>query len=273
MSKVTIGCDPEFFLVYKDTGTFRSAHDLLPGNKAEPFKLKYGAVQVDGMAVEFNIDPVETWTEFKHHVYMTLKEIRKMVSKEFSFYVGPVIYFSERYYESLPDKTKELGCDPDLDAYNEGKRNQIPFDPRNMRTGSGHFHLGWNTSHYTNNEDRLFDAILLAKKVAQTIPLAPYDSPIWRIERERRTMYGKKGSFRVKPYGVEFREFSNVWLSSPVLAKGYFDIIKKIGEGAVLKGNLSNAELWLKKEQVYQDLSLISWNPERLVIHGPDNWK
>jgi hypothetical protein len=53
-----IGADPEFFLRDKATGKFVSAHGLIPGTKRQPMKVDKGAVQVDGMALEFNIDPV-----------------------------------------------------------------------------------------------------------------------------------------------------------------------------------------------------------------------
>ena len=52
--KFTIGADPEVFVADSLTNTFVSAHDLVPGTKLEPFAVNKGAVQVDGMALEFN---------------------------------------------------------------------------------------------------------------------------------------------------------------------------------------------------------------------------
>ncbi len=62
MSNFTYGCDPEVFLMVGDK--YVSAHGLFPGTKAEPFKVEKGAVQVDGLALEFNIDPAKTPEEF-----------------------------------------------------------------------------------------------------------------------------------------------------------------------------------------------------------------
>ena len=55
---ILIGCDPEVFV--KQNGVFRSAHGLIRGDKKNPQKIRSGAVQVDGMALEFNIDPART---------------------------------------------------------------------------------------------------------------------------------------------------------------------------------------------------------------------
>ena len=53
MSKILVGCDPEIFV--KQAGVFKSAHGLVVGDKKDPQKVNKGAVQVDGMALEFNI--------------------------------------------------------------------------------------------------------------------------------------------------------------------------------------------------------------------------
>jgi len=55
--KILVGCDPELFV--KKDGVLVSAHGLVQGSKEHPFRVSKGAVQVDGMALEFNIDPAE----------------------------------------------------------------------------------------------------------------------------------------------------------------------------------------------------------------------
>ena len=49
------GADPELFV--KRDGEFKSGHGLIEGGKENPYPVERGAVQVDGMALEFNIDP------------------------------------------------------------------------------------------------------------------------------------------------------------------------------------------------------------------------
>ena len=78
MVKITIGADPEIFVTNKD-GRFRSAHGLVPGTKTEPFRVNNGAVQVDGMALEFNIDPVETEDDFVTNITSVMQQMQEMV--------------------------------------------------------------------------------------------------------------------------------------------------------------------------------------------------
>ena len=55
MEGMTFGCDPELFVV---NGNDEFVYpEWIPGNKEEPHPVEHGAVQIDGMAAEFNIDP------------------------------------------------------------------------------------------------------------------------------------------------------------------------------------------------------------------------
>ncbi len=74
---LTIGCDPEAFL--KQAGRFVSAHGLIPGTKAMPHHVDNGAVQVDGMAVEFNINPASDATQFVTHINSVMAQLQAML--------------------------------------------------------------------------------------------------------------------------------------------------------------------------------------------------
>ncbi len=53
-----IGADPEVFLKVGKKNI--SSHGLINGDKKNPLKVDKGAVQIDGTALEFNIDPAST---------------------------------------------------------------------------------------------------------------------------------------------------------------------------------------------------------------------
>ena len=66
-SPLLVGCDPEFF-VRDSTNTIISAYGMIPGTKQEPRSIGNGAVQVDGVALEFNTKPAATPEEFNANI-------------------------------------------------------------------------------------------------------------------------------------------------------------------------------------------------------------
>lgn len=72
MSKaIMLGADPEIFLTDSQTGQFVSAHEvshLIRGDKRNPEKVDCGAIQIDGTALEFNINPTNCEDEWVHNL-------------------------------------------------------------------------------------------------------------------------------------------------------------------------------------------------------------
>lgn len=225
-----IGCDPEVFV--KQNGIFRSAYGLIKGDKKAPFKVNKGAVQVDGMALEFNIDPAHSEDEFCVNVQTVLDQMCKMVP-DYEVIATPVAEFDPEYMKSQPKEALELGCDPDFNAWT-GVPNDRPDGDRPMRTASGHVHIGW-----TNKED-IEDPLHRNRAFAAArqmdfflgLPSLFYDS-----DQKRRSMYGKGGCCRIKPYGVEYRTLSNAWLNSEALTRWVYRNAQK-GMKALVDGNI-----------------------------------
>lgn len=228
ITDVKIGADPEFFLYDTEYMRFVSAHDIVPGNKKEPHPLKCGAVQADGTAVEFNIDPASTAEEFEHNIHTVMDQIREMVPKKYSFMYTPIIAYTKDIFERLPISAVELGCDPDFNA-KTGDYNPVikPEVIGTHRTGSGHIHVGWTSNADIRPESEHFmDCRLLTRQLDFTLlPLSKY----WdKNNKYRQEFYGCEGSFRPKPYGVEYRCLSNAWLSKPKFWKGIFKVTKDV---------------------------------------------
>lgn len=209
MSTFTFGCDPEVFL--KKNGKPASAFGLLPGDKENPHKTDGGAIQVDGMAAEFNIDPVpqSDFETFNLRVVQQIKEIRARVPG-FNLNVAPVQDFGEEFLAEQPQEAKELGCDPDYCAYTLSP-NPRPDGDRPFRTGAGHVHIGWGADIPVDNEEHIEICANFVKVMDATVGL--FMTMIDRDPR-RRELYGKAGAFRPKPYGVEYRTPSNVWIKN-----------------------------------------------------------
>lgn len=207
-----IGCDPEVFV--KKQGTFLSAFGLIKGDKKNPFKVRNGAVQVDGMALEFNIDPAHSEDEFCINVQDVFNQMKLMVP-DYEVVATPVAHFDIAHMEQQPKEALELGCDPDYNAWS-GMVNDKPNGNRPMRTASGHIHIGW-----TNDKDQwdpehqgMCQAAARQMDFFLGLPSLMYDN-----DKERREMYGKAGCLRYKPYGVEYRTLSNAWLNSEKLMR------------------------------------------------------
>lgn len=218
-----IGCDPEVFL--KDqTGRFVSAHDIIPGTKLEPFPVKYGAIQVDGAAAEFNTDPAMTYDTFIHNINTVMSDLRnRAMAKNLELVIEPTVTFEPSYFNTLPDHVKELGCNPDFNAYT-GQVNPAPDgEATTMRTASGHIHIGWCEGVNPMDPVHFDDCLLVVKQLDYFLGLP---SLMWDKDNKRRSLYGKAGAFRPKPYGVEYRTLSNVWLRSAKLQKWIFDSVQ-----------------------------------------------
>jgi len=224
MLKPTIGTDPEFFLVQR--GYVRSAHGLIPGNKANPHKLEKGACQLDGVAVEFNIDPAKTADEFATNIETVLKQVREIVPKEYSFHFSPYVQFGAAHWNSIPAEHKQLGCDPDF-ASLYGEIGQVINSPNpgSVRTGSGHIHIGWTEGADVKDPGHQTDAMYVAQRCFLWTESIRY---VWDQDNRRHVYYGKAGAHRPKPYGVEYRSPSNVWVKYPKLWPYIFQLYHDI---------------------------------------------
>ena len=213
--KILVGADPEIFV--RKNGVFHSAHNLIPGDKKNPFPVKNGAVQVDGMALEFNITPAGCEQDFYMNISSVMETLRLMVP-DYEMVAVPVADFDEAIIKAQPAEALELGCDPDYNGW-EGRENVKPNAEVLFRTASGHVHIGW-----TNGEDikepRYFG--LCAAMARQFDFFLGLPSLVYDNDTRRRSMYGKAGCFRPKSYGLEYRVLSNKWLANKNLIEWVF---------------------------------------------------
>ena len=227
--KFLVGCDPEVFV--KQNGVFKSAYGLIRGDKKNPQKVNRGAVQVDGMALEFNIDPAASEDEFCINVQDVFNTMKLMVP-DYEVVTVPVAHFDKDYIAQQPMEALELGCDPDYNAWH-GVVNNKPNGNRPMRTASGHVHIGWTSDKDINDPSHIGMGQAAVKQMDfyLGLPSLAYDD-----DTERREMYGKAGCCRFKPYGVEYRTLSNAWLKSETLMRWvYRNTIA--GMNALVAGN------------------------------------
>lgn len=216
--QILLGADPEVFI--EKGGNPFSAFGLLPGTKKSPHKVKDGALQVDGMAGEFNIKPAKTAEQFVHSTQSVLDQLAKMLPADCKVLIKPSVRFDKAHFDAQPEEAKMLGCDPDFDAYNECANNP-PNNKTTMRTAAGHVHIGWGKGFDTEGPAHLKMCYALVKQLDVFLGVPSLDLDL--DGADRRQMYGRAGCFRPKPYGCEYRVLSNFWLKSPELMRWVFN--------------------------------------------------
>lgn len=214
-----LGCDPEVF-VKNEKGEFVSAHGMIPGTKDEPLKVRNGMVQVDGMALEFGIDPAANKRDFVYRINDVLSQLREMLPQGHSLCISSIAKFSPEVMAAQPEEALELGCDPDYNAYTLDKNPRPKLPDPNIRSAGGHVHIGWGVGLPTREPKHIEACAALAAEMDYYMGAA---SLAWDKDALRRSIYGAAGAFRPKPYGMEYRSGSNQWLKSDELIGFVYD--------------------------------------------------
>lgn len=225
--KFTFGCDSEFFLFNSKKGRYECAAEAdVPGTKAKPHKLTHGTVQIDGTAVEIGTRPATSGYEFGYYLSQTLREVRELIPKHFKFMFRPSVTYEKKYWESIPETYKKLGCDPYFNALNSNfEPSPVPKLPQFKSYGGGHLHLGW-TKDQELTQSHFWDARIISRQCVEVLSKTRF---IWEngVQSSRSTFYNIH-AYRPKSYGVEYRGLSNIWLNYPRLWPWLFDTAKAI---------------------------------------------
>ncbi len=253
-----IGQDTELFL--KDGNTFISAYGVIPGSKHRPYPVKKGAVQVDGMALEFNTLPAKTFSQFKTNINTVLSRLQDMIPDEYDMVVNSTADFNEEYLNNQPEEARMLGCDPDFDAYT-GDENMPPDLHPTMRTAAGHVHLGWTKDKDVDDPDHMLYCQRLVRQLDYFLGVP---SILFDKDQKRREMYGKAGAFRPKSYGLEYRVLSNYWITQERFMKQVF-----INSHAAFR-DFKNGKIWediFRKHTHGKELSA-----QRIINEADEHW-
>lgn len=236
--QLQLGCDPELFVRSKATGLSVPAVGMVPGTKKEPFAVPDGAVQIDGLALEFNTAPALTANQFDYNIGSVLGCLEQMIPDDVEFDIRGSTIFDTALLADLPRESLELGCDPDYSAYTMGE-NPRPVPPEaGLRTASGHIHIGLGMFPDWRNERHFDDMARLCRALDRFVGL---QSVIIDPDPVRRVLYGRAGAMRIKEYGMEYRVPSNGWIKSSEDRKLMFHRVNQTIE-------------WLMKADVTRDV-------------------
>lgn len=229
-----VGADPEVF--FEGPNGPMSIVGKLGGTKTKPKPIGFGcAVQEDNVAAEFNIPPAASAKHFLQTIQYNLDYLEaraKDIGAKLA--ITPSMVFPNEELQSKEAKT--FGCEPDYDAWKMDVNPRPRARDKNLRSCGGHIHLG-------SHEDPI--QLIRACDLFIGAQLVKVDN-----DTRRRLLYGKAGAFRPKPYGVEYRTPSNVWIKTSKLIRWVFEQCQKVEE-FVKKGNELNENS--KMGQMIQD--------------------
>ena len=240
-TSLTIGADPELMLV--DANNIpRSSLSILKGRKANPELIEKGFLMSDNVLPEFGIDPAQEEDEFVENIKTVLSILNTRIGA-LSLVARPSARFPEDELKSR--EAQVFGCDPDFDAYTvqiNHVAEEAAFDT--FRTAGAHVHVGH--PFFLGNPWGVITGVKMLDAILG-IPATVIDNKL--DSKERRNLYGRAGSHRIKPeYGFEYRVLSNWWVARPDACRLVYkltakaveltvskktDIIKTIGEDTI----------------------------------------
>jgi len=244
------GSDPEIFSRSKD-GKILPAFEFLPA-KDKPIKIPilkdgydYGPyIYNDGFQAELRAAPHGCIAYVVDSIRHGLKGIWKK-SNGASLVLDNAPMIPIDTLRKTPEQYVILGCDPSLNAYNQG--GKACGDPRKLRYRFNGVHLhasGWGAVLPTPEAQqarfvpyvKAFDAILGVFFVAAGAHLE---------SKKRREYYGLAGEYRLPPHGLEYRVLSSPALSHPGIANLAFEIAR----GVLTLVDCNSQALWQADEQ------------------------
>jgi len=206
---VTIGADPELFIINSKTGKVVSSIGLIPGVKGDPYVdecMPRGfGLETDNILAEFNIPPCRTKEEFVNSIEWMKNYIRSFVQAKNPDYdikcSASEIVDDDQLQSS---EAKLFGCSVDYNAYTEDANPKPKGETTNLRSAGCHIHCGYDNYNPKTSLDliKLFDLYL-------GVPSILIDG-----DDRRRKLYGKAGAFRLTSYGFEYRVLSSYMMSS-----------------------------------------------------------
>lgn len=202
--RITIGADPEVFIVDTTNDKVISSIGIIPGTKGDPYLIPelgkgYG-IEIDNILAEYNIPPARDMDEFSGSIKTMLDYLDKYVKKVNPNYT--VKCEASRMVDDdqlQSDEAKLFGCSVDYNVYSMGPNPKPKGETTNLRSAGFHIHVG-----YSNPS---IETSLMGVKAMDLFVGVP--SVLYDRDDKRRSLYGKAGCFRLTEYGFEYRVLSS----------------------------------------------------------------
>jgi len=253
---ITIGADPEFFIIDARTGNFVPACGRFGGTKEEPvrypgkngYDIRY---HEDNVALEVGFKEQSNLDQFTRAMTYSMDCLDNICAERgLELARGGYHEWNFSPEDLQSDQAQRFGCDPDFDAYTGGQQRPSPPDFGNWRYTGGHIHLGgkFNCPPFVT---AMFMDIALGLTMSQ--------AGVVNACNNRGNWYGQPGIFRPKPYGIEYRSPTNNWCLT-------YSRTYRVGHNCIQLGK------YLEKTpaaQLRKDFQAVDWFKVRNVLTTP----
>ena len=224
LNNVTIGADPELFIINEKTKRVVSSVGRSPGEKGNPYvadDMPAGfGLETDNILAEFNIPPVTTGEAFVNNIEYMKQYIDKYV-KNIDSNLGILCAASKMVDARQLNSEQALmfGCSPDFNVYTESENEKPDGSKTRLRSCGLHIHIGYDNPNIDTS-------LMIIKYMDMYVGLP---SVLKDRDKRRRSLYGKAGCFRLCPYGCEYRTLSGAMMKDvPTLQFVWKQISKAI---------------------------------------------
>ena len=237
-----LGADPEGFLV-DPTSRHITCPEILgvlparvctrPDPREAGVDTREQPLVADGAQLELHPDAGTCRQYFIGRVRRALLYAKLLANAyNLKFLVTPAINVPRENMKQFLPGALECGCKPDWEAYTMKNtlENAPAFDTHFKRYGGGHIHMSISTIEQIFSE--------CAPEIESYYPLLAIlldataglynviTSPVPKLAAERRKLFGKAGTFRKQPWGIEYRTLDNSWLLHPKLFYATTSVIR-----------------------------------------------
>lgn len=231
-----IGSDPEFVLFDPKTSLHVEAAAYFTASKDVPEKVNDTvSYLVDNVNLELNIKPAANSKEWFDSNRIAMDVLNDLVApKKILWKAQQVSSFHPQHLTKL--ESMVFGCEPDFNVWSN--KVQILGNPPwpGFRSAGGHIHVGIRKK--LNRREKILLGRLIEVNTCDLISSNEDEDHA----ANRRSFYGKPGSIRFKPYGIEYRVPGPEWVLYPQgkLEQLYDNIITSIMElDNILNGHLA----------------------------------
>jgi len=203
MKATTIGIEVELAIYHLTRPVVCS---FIPWTKDEPLDIDGTLFHKDASMFEIAMRPCSNGTELDTAYDEAINEVRKLVPSGTDIRLEPAVEYSDSELASDP-YASVLGCGASQNVY-LGTVGMPSEYTNNIRYAGMHVNIAADED-MSPVQVLALDATLGLKSVRD------WEQPYADAIRTRRTMYGRAGEYRIKPFGTEYRTLpSSSWAAT-----------------------------------------------------------